>query len=421
MEEERSPGDVIAEKLLCCDADAVAAARLIAEDEEMDLGDLGEHAGVRAGLVRMIASGSPTAQRWACWAVCSLGRKASASEALGRTAGFYDALLHCLRAPDDGSNGAHWVRLAACSALAGLSEALSISNTNAEAMASTPGILEALVSVMDEASHPDTAPPGDLAVELQDAAAIVLHNASNLENVALRMVSTTGMLRTLKHLALGPRCRFWGEAGCGEEPELSRASTNAVCTINNLAKHRAVREEMRREGLLSGFLQLVSVREALKFKDARDVGAGEERAVFVAAAMTTANLCREDQLHQMLIPEVHLARILHCLRKATAGEPWQGILWGVCDCALPLSALAQCKQNRAELASRGAVPVLLQVCARWLRRHGASPPPGVRTRADTRRAQELRAVASRDEYDEDDSSSSSYDEDDDDEDDYHDE
>lgn len=32
MEEERSPGDVIAEKLLCCDADAVAAARLIAED-----------------------------------------------------------------------------------------------------------------------------------------------------------------------------------------------------------------------------------------------------------------------------------------------------------------------------------------------------------------------------------------------------
>ena len=34
------------------------------------------------------------------------------------------------------------------------------------------------------------------------------------------------------------------------------------------------------------------------------MGAGEERAVFVAAAMTTANLCREDHLHQMLIPEV---------------------------------------------------------------------------------------------------------------------
>ena len=44
--------------------------------------------------------------------MCALGaRSKTVFEALGRTAGFYDALLLCLRAPDDGSNGAYWVRL----------------------------------------------------------------------------------------------------------------------------------------------------------------------------------------------------------------------------------------------------------------------------------------------------------------------
>ena len=32
---------------------------------------------------------------------------------------------------------------------------------------------------------------------------------------------------------VGARCRFWASDGRGDEPELSRASTNAICTINN--------------------------------------------------------------------------------------------------------------------------------------------------------------------------------------------
>jgi hypothetical protein len=359
--------------------------------DDLEMSDIGEHEGVRAGLVRMIALNTPVAQRWACWAVCSLGRNAAASEALGRTAGFYDALLACLLAPDDGSNGAYWLRLAACSALASISEALSTSSANAEAMASTPGILEALVAVMDQAGGAEPAPPSDIAFELQDAAAIVLHNASNLENVALRMVSTPGMLSTLKHLALGARCRFWASDGRGDEPELSRASTNAICTINNLAKHRAVREEMRREGLLRGLSQLVAAPAPPRLRDGRGSG-GDERAVYVAAAMTSANLCPAKALPGMYIPGPHLGRILHCLRKAAAGEPWQGILWGVCDCALPLAALAQCRENREGLAALGIVPVVVQLLGRWLKRH-TSPLPGVRTRAAARRAAELRAAA----------------------------
>lgn len=150
-------------------------------------------------------------------------------------------------------------------------------------------------------------PDGD---ELRHCAAGVLHNASNVSRVAHLIVQAPGMLETLQvrfcalsslssipvllslltalesrpqswalcfppvsvldfvrkrgqDLTTGRACLVWGRGD--RAPEFSKASIDAVCIINNLAKHQVSRRALVDAGFLEGLIKLVSFGEYTHF------------------------------------------------------------------------------------------------------------------------------------------------------------
>mmetsp|Transcript_10618 Transcript_10618/g.25002 ORF Transcript_10618/g.25002 Transcript_10618/m.25002 type:complete len:297 (+) Transcript_10618:78-968(+) len=248
----------VANGLMSLDQQVVTSTvKLLAKQEDSDLG---RHPTVRKNLVHVILSGTEEAVLWACHAICSLGQVDPLTRIqLGRTPGLHLALRDAIQL----RRGA--VRVAACTALAALSE-VQCEKSSAERIASTPGMLEVLVEVMsaedDEGGGGEGG--GMEEVQVKDSAAMVLHNASNCERVAAAILNTPGMLRALRHLSVGPRCKYWDE-GCAE-PELTCASINAMCAINNLAKHPSVRHRIRETepGFLCGLSRLLTDLESGK-------------------------------------------------------------------------------------------------------------------------------------------------------------
>src|SRR6056300_663272 len=135
-------------------------------------------------------------------------------------------------------------------------------------------------------------------------------------------------------LTTGRACSVWGRGD--QSPEFSKASIDAVCIINNLAKHPVSRKALVDAGFLDGLIRLVSFSEHTLFSlsglekgevgllpcaphimaphipKRASLGQGtwgsfldvfhplllreQDEVVFVASAMAAARLCPEERI-----------------------------------------------------------------------------------------------------------------------------
>mmetsp|Transcript_34233 Transcript_34233/g.53396 ORF Transcript_34233/g.53396 Transcript_34233/m.53396 type:complete len:499 (-) Transcript_34233:270-1766(-) len=246
------------------------------------------------------------------------------------------------------NKGSPLSRGAACSALV---ESTFRNADNALLVAKTPGMMQGVVAVMQEASGDE-----------RDDAAGVLRNCSNYSQEAAEViVCTPGVLDALIEMCKGQH---------------NSDRFTAMGTIQNLTRCSSVVPLLRGTRVVTDAL-LPSLHA---------MGAGEEHDVMRAEAlMAVVNLSSDEQLEELEAEADVTAVIVQMLRCAVKGEAWKDVAWyDAEECLRPLAKLTLNSGNREFLRKSGFILVLANLLFRWLEVKSDRLPAFVHIEAEKR-------------------------------------
>eukprot|EP00282_Hemiselmis_andersenii_P007996 CAMPEP_0114146802 /NCGR_PEP_ID=MMETSP0043_2-20121206/20759_1 /TAXON_ID=464988 /ORGANISM="Hemiselmis andersenii, Strain CCMP644" /LENGTH=427 /DNA_ID=CAMNT_0001241281 /DNA_START=28 /DNA_END=1311 /DNA_ORIENTATION=- len=228
-------------------------------------------------------------------------------------------------------------RFQACSAL---SELAFCHEANCRAIISTPGCLEAVVTLL----QPDN------GTSQCDAALIVNNCAAFCTDTCASIVHYPGMLAALQALATGGN---------------TSSKNVAVGALNSLTRcpSAGVRLAMLSAGVVEDTLSAVLAEE----------GQGDLYEARIArAAMGIANLQGEDEdaaLGDGPNFTSAMATICKIMRFALQEKSWAGIFFAPYSVCLPLNKLSRCEEHRHRLVSHGLVELMSELLATWKPSH----------------------------------------------------